>query len=416
MIVHSNYKKLINIQTAIICILPAALVSGPFISDLICIISGMIFLYITIKEKKYYFFSNNIFKIFTIFYFYLLLSSALSSDPLLSFESSLFYFRFIFFAFSIWFLLEHNHNFTYAFSISLMCILFIVLIDGYIQYFTGYNILGFQYNGQRISGFFGDELKLGMYLAHFLPILFGVILAFKDNQKYVLYTCMIFLIGTDVLIFLSGERTAFFKLTLITLLIILLVNKWKLARIITFVISIILITFITLSENNVRDRMVNLTMEQTGINSDETYIFSSNYQSLYSTAYKIFNDNYIIGIGPKMYRELCKDEKYVAVNSCSTHPHNSYMQLLSETGLIGFLFVACFFIFLSIKIIQIFLTKFNLLKNKQYNDVEICFYIAVFVSLWPFMPTLNFFNNWINVIYYLPVGFLLYFSSNNKIE
>ena len=40
-----------------------------------------------------------------------------------------------------------KNNFTYVFSLSLMGILFTVIIDGYIQFFTGYNVLGLPYNG-----------------------------------------------------------------------------------------------------------------------------------------------------------------------------------------------------------------------------------------------------------------------------
>ena len=59
----------------------------------------------------------------------------------------------------------------------------------------------------------------------------------------------------------------------------------------------------------------------------------------------IFKDNKIIGSGPNTFRYECEDYsktieywngKAALKISCTTHPHNTYAQLLSETGIIGF--------------------------------------------------------------------------------
>ena len=48
-------------------------------------------------------------------------------------------------------------------------------------------------------------------------------------------------------------------------------------------------------------------------------------------------------------------------------------------------------------------------QNKYYfNDFEICMLSAILISLWPFIPTGNFLNNWVSIVYYFPVGFLLW--------
>ena len=54
----------------------------------------------------------------------------------------------------------------------------------------------------------------------------------------------------------------------------------------------------------------------------------------------------------------------------------------------------------------------------QLSDYQICLIGCFFLSLFPFLPTQDFFNNWINVIFFLPVGFFLqsvYKSSNLKV-
>ena len=39
---------------------------------------------------------------------------------------------------------------------------------------------------------------------------------------------------------------------------------------------------------------------------------------------------------------------------------------------------------------------------------------AIFLTLFPFIPTGNFFNNWLSCLYFIPIGFLLYVSYKEK--
>tara|TARA_X000000368_G_scaffold415139_1_gene406326 strand:- start:1052 stop:1444 length:393 start_codon:yes stop_codon:yes gene_type:complete len=121
----------------------------------------------------------------------------------------------------------------------------------------------------------------------------------------------------------------------------------------------------------------------------------------------MFKDKPILGHGPKMFRVLCKNEKYaVGKYSCQTHPHNFYVQLLAETGIVGFLFLFCSLCY----VLYVALMQFKsiLLKQNRYlSDYQVCLLAGMIVTLWPFSPNGNFFNNWMIVIYSLPVGFYL---------
>ena len=53
------------------------------------------------------------------------------------------------------------------------------------------------------------------------------------------------------------------------------------------------------------------------------------------------------------------------------------------------------------------------MKNKRIiSDSEICLLCCFLISLWPFVPTGNFFNNFNSIIYFLPIGF--YLSTRHK--
>ena len=68
-------------------------------------------------------------------------------------------------------------------------------------------------------------------------------------------------------------------------------------------------------------------------------IFSNDHNGHLKLAYDLFKKNTIFGVGPKGFRHYCRSVNYDSeIGICSTHPHNTLIQILAETGLIGFLF------------------------------------------------------------------------------
>ena len=99
-------------------------------------------------------------------------------------------------------------------------------------------------------------------------------------------------------------------------------------------------------------------------------------------------------------------------SACSTHPHNTYIQLLAETGIIGFSFVLLLFLSTCLYLLKVFLLR--CLKKTHPPDYVTLFMISVFLNLWPIAPSGNFFNNWISIFYFLPFGFIIDFFNKNK--
>ena len=106
-----KYSNTVLINLIIASIIPF-LIWGPFFPDLIVSISALFFLYHVIKSKNYYYFFNKPLIIFFIFCVYgIFISIFIADDMLLSFESSLFYFRIGVFSCFIWFLINKDKNF-----------------------------------------------------------------------------------------------------------------------------------------------------------------------------------------------------------------------------------------------------------------------------------------------------------------
>lgn len=394
----------------IITLVIPALISGPLLPELLVSISSIVFLIFIFKKKKFLYFKKKPVSIFFLFCLYcILLSIFIAEDTLLSFESSLFYFRIGLFACLIWYLIEIEKKILSFFYYSLIICFSTLVIDGYIQYFTGYNILGFPKSGARISSFFGDELIMGSYLARLFPLLFALFVI-KKTRKYELYFIGLLFVMTDVLIYLSGERASFFFLNLSTIFIIILVKKYQKFRVITFIIALIFLVFISLTNPLVKDRMITQTKESMGLfsNSEKKYIFTPAHDSLIRTALNMFIDKPIFGHGPKMFRVICKDEKYsIGVSPCMTHPHNFYVQLLAETGIVGCLFLISLLvclIYYSLKHLKTIVFK----QKRFFTDYQVCLLAGILITIWPLTSNGNFFNNWLAICYSLPIGFFLH--------
>jgi O-antigen ligase len=394
----------------IISLITPLLILGPFFPDLIMSLSSMFFLVYVLRNKMFFYFNNKPLIIFFVFCIYcILVSIFFANDFLLSLESSLFYFRIGIFACVVWYLIEKDKKILNYFYYTLIICFSALIIDGYIQFFTGTNLIGLPKSGVRISSFFGNELILGSYLSRLSPLLFALFLLKEKKQSEICFMGTLFVLLSG-LIYISGERAAFFFYILSLIFIIILVKQF--VKIITLSFcSLIIIGILSFSFSEVKDRMI-----ASPVSSIKKSIFTPEHDSLIRTAYNMFLDKPIFGHGPKMFRVMCKDEKYATgVAPCTTHPHNFYIQLLAETGIIGFSFLLSAFGYVLYCAYRQF--KSIVLRQKRYlTDYQVCLLAGILITVWPLTTNGNFFNNWLAIVYSLPVGFYLHsiYGKNRK--
>ena len=414
MLFHSKKEKFIfhNLPVILFSLIPFFLITGPFLSDLSISMISILFLIYCTKQKDFSYFKNKYFYFFIIFWLYLIINSLINNFNIDSFGTVFVYFRYGIFVIAVVALLNTDEKIIkYFFYCMFICFLALIL-DGFYQYFIGENILGFKSEKYRVASFFNDEMILGSYLSRLWPIFFGLSIIIFNQKKSLFYLFILTFVLSEALIFLSGDRSAFFYINLSAIFIILFSKNLLKIRLFTLISSILLLIFISFFNPIAKERVFDQTIEQMNLkkenNTEEIYIFTKHYHEIYTSAYRMYLNNKLLGVGVKNFRNACSDSRYYVKQKeiCSTHPHNTYIQILAETGIIGFSFLLFTLIYFCKHIFKHLVLKF---KGRNYfNDFEICILSGIALYLWPLVPTLNVFNNWMNIAMILNLPFLLW--------
>ena len=327
---------------------------------------------------------------------------------------------------------------------SLICTTFTSL-DILLQYITGIDIFGLKTEWKYNTGPFGNEKIAGTYLKNFS--FFSIFYIFYTFKKHKLLNLILIFIITLHLTstLLAGNRMPLILFMFGAVLVVLLIKNLR------FVTSISLVIFISiffiLSKNdplikssyerfyaNINiskiinyDKKNKQNQEESTkkydsdkINKNIVLFRQSGHNRVFRTAIEIFKESPFIGFGLKSFRIKCvsvlikdsrKNLEETQKVSCGNHPHNYYLELLSEVGIIGLLLIISF-------ILILLKNSFGYLKkhNKQ-NDLDIILVlpaVIVFIlEVWPIKSTGSFFTTWNATFFWINAGILIAFTRKN---
>ena len=266
---------------------------------------------------------------------------------------------------------------------SATCSLFVGL-DIIYQFIFGKDIFGYQAHPRRLSGPFGDELIAGGYLQRFSIFTFFIPFFLKYDNKKIL--SIIFLILFSI-IFLSlifaGNRVPLVLFFLMLILIILFEKKTRKYFLVFILVSssiflaaynlnndirnhfsffkkhITKTIFPFTTENQISTEVAKNFTESAQFSyviifKNKSYRIKSAHLKDFLSGYRTWMLNKFFGGGVKSFQFNCPK----AFPNCSTHPHNYFLEILANLGIVGFLlFHLLFWLFFMFRFLK------NTLKN-----------------------------------------------------
>lgn len=384
---------------------PIALILGSPTVNLYLISYSLIFIYISLYYQFFNWVKINWIKIFLLFWVYLIINSFFANDIFNSLRGSFSLVRFLLFSLLIGFFGFKFLEFKKIAKYWLMIVLF-VSFDLWIQFFFGKDLFGIEAKTNRLSGAFGEELIVGSFIWKItmciMPFIFFRILNIRFSKLKNYFLIILFLILSTLI---TGERMSFIMNIFYFILFfsfILLIKKNSKRILIFFSIFIIFFSFFVSKVEIVKKRYFELF-------DIVSNFHDSSYGKLFVSGFELWKKNPINGVGVKNFRIECdiqlENRDPLHHPLCSTHPHNLYLEILSETGLIG---ISLFLIFLFL-IYKFFLSNMSK-KNSETRFITYALIISFTTLIWPISTSGSFFTTWNGSFYWLFLGLLI---SNN---
>lgn len=384
-------KNLLNI---FFCFLPVSFIAGNLVINLnllLIIILSSIFYGKNIISSKFFLIDRLIIFFFLFTFIVGLFNSLNVYDAGTNFKDnlilkkSIFFFKYLFFYFCIKTLVEKDIlNFKFFFLSCGVCVIFVSL-DLVYQLIFNKDIFGFERIDHKLSGPFGEEQIAGGYLQKFSFFVF--FLFFILDRKLEKKTLSAILVGLFMIIsfsvLISGNRMPIVMYLLSWFFLFLLEKDIRKYFIIFLILTLIFVIFIFWNVEQVKMNILNFYSMLSQIfnflpqlfGANETLNFPNTYiKELYS-GYATWKTNIIFGGGIESFHINCSK----ILNSCSSHPHNYYLEILSETGLVGLVSVCLIFLYIFyISIVKKFILNTHFQNNYLISPFAIMFLIEIF--------------------------------------
>ena len=129
------------------------------------------------------------------------------------------------------------------------------------------------------------------------------------------------------------------------------------------------------------------------------FIKNNKYIKHYKSGYAVFKNNLIFGVGNKNYRIETRNNQFTKKNYFpDTHPHQIYLEFLSEHGFVG----------TAILLISFFILIFKNFKTfiRTRNSVQLGAFTYLLTNFLPIIPSGSFFSDFNITLFCLNLSIL----------
>ena len=170
----------------------------------------------------------------------------------------------------------------------------------------------------------------------------------------------------------------------------------------------ILISTTIYSSNYLQSRYLGSFFDQLKtVENRKNFIENSQYLKLYRSGISVFKNHPVLGVGNKNYRiETCDRKKNNIYKDyyCLTHPHQIYIELLSEHGVVGTMIILSIIFYLLFRLIG------QIIKSQ--NQLQIGAFVFILINFVPLLPSGSFFSDF-NLTLFM-INFSLMYAVNKK--
>lgn len=392
--------RLLLVARILVLILPLLFIAGRVAVDTALSLTVILFVLRSAAARDWSWTRSAWFKIGATLWLWMLFVSLFAFDSGLSFSQAAPWLRFLIFAAALeaWIL---DETWMRRLLWVLTGVVVFIGLDVWLQYFTGSEIFGrARPSDQRLTGPF-DGLRVGIFITKVMfPVILGAFvwrLWRRPEAKAGFIAMTLLLVGA---VFVSGERMALL-LCLVGLGLAAVVQRgaaraWMVG---TLALALAALVALGLSDPRMLQRHVAQTAETAQGLAD------SPYGQIWRSALHLASERPLIGVGMKNFRVAC-DDPVIGLPAaevplrCTTHPHNLYIEWLTEAGvpgLLGFLLL----------VVAWGRRLWRASRAEPINLWLLGPLVAVAIHLWPLGPSASFFSNWFGGIFWLCMGWAL---------